>query len=470
VSDPGAPPVPDPLLGPLLDAAAGTLRDLPDDEVPPLLRPLRSFHARGLHAGAARSQLRRALEEDDGFRRAVVDRFLERPEAKAALEGWSLPAAPARLTESATRDDLPWIASVLYAARPTGWAFGLGLACGVYAATRREAEHASTLQATQARAERAEAARREAEAALDHSEGQRERLARDLREERAGRAAREAAAHRAAEVARREAEAARRELETARRETEAARAREARARAKVAELEAALARRRAREHEAARTLSEGDLQTLVDAAGLARRLADGLAGVAHQVARRTPGASGAPGGERTGPPAGPVADRGGGAGVAARPGRTPPSFDLPPGMTLDTCEGVEAALRTPGAVLVVDGYNLTMRAWPEATVADQRERLLAALTGLAARTRARIVVVFDGSDVPPGGRSPRSGVRVRFSDPGQEADTLVVEEARTAARDAPVLVASSDRWVQDHAEAVGARVIDAGTLARSLRA
>lgn len=466
MSDPGAPPVPDPLLGPLLDAAAGTLRDLPDDAVPPLLRPLRSFHTRGLHAGAARSQLRRAIEEDDGFRRAVVERFLERPEAGAALEGWSLPGAVARLAESATRDDLPWIASALYAARPNGWAFGLGLACGLHLVMRRDAEHAATLRAAEARAERAEQARREAEAARDRGEGQRERLARELREERAGRAEREAAVHRAAEQARREAEAARRELEAARRETEVARDREARARAKVAELEAALTRRQAREREAVPVLSAGDVQALVDAAGLARRLADGLAGVADHIGRAR---TGRPGGAYPGPTAG-VPGREPERTGAARPGGAPPSFDLPPGVLLDSPEGVEAALRTPGATLVVDGYNLTMRAWPGAPVADQRERLLAALTGLAARTRARIVAVFDGSDVPPGGRGPRPGVRVRFSDPGQEADTLVVEEARAVARDAPVLVASSDRWVQDHAEAAGARVIGAGTLVRALRA
>ena len=37
-------------------------------------------------------------------------------------------------------------------------------------------------------------------------------------------------------------------------------------------------------------------------------------------------------------------------------------------------------------VLLVDGYNVTMQAWPDVPIPEQRRRLVDALAGLAART------------------------------------------------------------------------------------
>jgi hypothetical protein len=44
-----------------------------------------------------------------------------------------------------------------------------------------------------------------------------------------------------------------------------------------------------------------------------------------------------------------------------------------------------------------------------------------------------------------------------------------VREVASHARRAPVLVASSDRWVHEHAEAEGALVVGASTLLSALR-
>ncbi len=56
-------------------------------------------------------------------------------------------------------------------------------------------------------------------------------------------------------------------------------------------------------------------------------------------------------------------------------------------------------LRTPGAVLLVDGYNISHAVWWDQPIAEQRDRLVGALTELHARTGVEVDVVFDGAEV-----------------------------------------------------------------------
>ena len=125
--------------------------------------------------------------------------------------------------------------------------------------------------------------------------------------------------------------------------------------------------------------------------------------------------------------------------------------------------------RTRGVVLIVDGYNVSMRGWGEATPRDQRDRLLAALEGLHLRLRCDVVAVFDGSDVEGVPARRRPGVRVIFSAADEEADPVVLREIDALPPAAPVIVASSDRWVADHAAELGAVVVSADTLLGVLR-
>jgi predicted RNA-binding protein with PIN domain len=60
-------------------------------------------------------------------------------------------------------------------------------------------------------------------------------------------------------------------------------------------------------------------------------------------------------------------------------------------------------------------------------------------------------------------------VRVIFSAAGEDADPVVVREAASYGRRAPVLVASSDRWVWEHAEKEGATVVGARALLSAMR-
>src|SRR5262249_53492414 len=130
---------------------------------------------------------------------------------------------------------------------------------------------------------------------------------------------------------------------------------------------------------------------------------------------------------------------------------------VPPGMVEDDPDALDAMLRTPRAVLVVDGYNVSMLAWGDVPPAQQRDRLLNAGSELQLRTRARIVLVFDGADVGSVLPPRRPGVRVVFSPEGEEADAVVVRQASDLPVEVPVVVASSDAWVGEEARKTGAR-------------
>jgi predicted RNA-binding protein with PIN domain len=131
----------------------------------------------------------------------------------------------------------------------------------------------------------------------------------------------------------------------------------------------------------------------------------------------------------------------------------------------DSVEAADHLLRVPGALLLVDGYNVAKAAWPDLSAAQQRARLVDALEAAAARTGARPVVVFDGADVSvvPAG-APRRLVQVRFSPADVEADDVVLEAVAAAPDAVPVVVVSSDRRVRDGARELGANLVSSAQL------
>jgi predicted RNA-binding protein with PIN domain len=119
----------------------------------------------------------------------------------------------------------------------------------------------------------------------------------------------------------------------------------------------------------------------------------------------------------------------------------------------------------PQAHLIVDGYNVTKTAWPTATLADQRARLAAALSGLQARMQSEITLVFDGADlrvVPAVG--PARGVRVRFSPPGVTADDVIRQLVAAEPTGRVVLVVTSDNAVATDVAKAGATVFSSPGL------
>jgi predicted RNA-binding protein with PIN domain len=123
-------------------------------------------------------------------------------------------------------------------------------------------------------------------------------------------------------------------------------------------------------------------------------------------------------------------------------------------------------VRQPGVTLLVDGYNVSQRAWGELSVSEQRRRLVDALEELAARAGADVRVVFDGAAEPMASQSPAAprAVKVSFSPPGVEADDVIVNLVPSMASSRAVVVASSDNRVREAATRAGANVISAGQL------
>lgn len=172
----------------------------------------------------------------------------------------------------------------------------------------------------------------------------------------------------------------------------------------------------------------------------------------------------------------PEARRGSSAGAPAevaparaRSARRRPAA-LPPAVFEDTAEAAAHLVRVPGALVLVDGYNAAKALWPDVAPPELRQRLVDALSELVARTGASVHVVYDGADLGlPQARPVSSrGVRVSFSPPDVEADDVILDLIGTIPLERPVVVASSDRRVQEGSRQLGANVISSAQLAAVL--
>ncbi len=138
-----------------------------------------------------------------------------------------------------------------------------------------------------------------------------------------------------------------------------------------------------------------------------------------------------------------------------------PSTRLPPtmaaGLVADTSRGVEWLARRPGAVILVDGYNVAIASWGHLDIALQRDRLMSTAEGLAARSGVEIHVVFDGADdTATGARRAGSRVRCEFTPAHVEADDRILEMIDQIPSRRIVVVVSDDRRVRKGAEVRGA--------------
>lgn len=475
-----APPVPESLLVPLLDAAAMVLTRLEPADVPPVLRPLAGFDRRRLTSGPARQQLRRAFDVDQEFRTKVVEEFTKRDAVDAALEAWAPMAALVRVRDAAARSDLPLLASSLYAARPRGWAFGIGMVCAVAEQERADNERADDVKASDLRAASFDEARRRAETARDAARAEAQRLEEELRDERAGRRDRDTKAQEDVDDAERRRRDAEQVAEDARAAAADAQARLAQETARGRDAEKELrAVRRELETLAAESAapverwSREDADELARVTDQARQLASTLDALV-QRARETvaePVASSAPASSTSGSTTSGSTES---EPIPWEPSTSEPTprrtrVPVPPGMRADAPEALDAMLRTRGVLLVVDGYNVSMKGWADAEPAEQRDRLVASLERLHLRLRCDVVVVFDGADVVQVPTARRTGVRVLFSSDGEEADPVIVREVAARPPRIPIIVASSDGWVRDHAETEGATVVPSPVLLDVLR-
>ncbi|MBO0694173.1 MAG: NYN domain-containing protein, partial [Acidimicrobiaceae bacterium] len=144
---------------------------------------------------------------------------------------------------------------------------------------------------------------------------------------------------------------------------------------------------------------------------------------------------------------------------------------LPPAVFEDSPEAAAHLVRS-GVLLLVDGYNISLFAWPELSLPDQRHRMTTSLAELAARTGASVRVVFDGDEqvaYPETRGGVRTPVRVLFSTPGVDADEVIIGLVEEHPHDRPVVVATNDRRVQDEVRRRGANVLTISQLLGLLR-
>jgi predicted RNA-binding protein with PIN domain len=165
--------------------------------------------------------------------------------------------------------------------------------------------------------------------------------------------------------------------------------------------------------------------------------------------------------------------RGGGAADRSREPRTRRvPIALPGGIADDSPEAALHLLKTPGVLVLVDGYNVTMVGWPELPIAEQRARLLSALDEAAARGGADVEVIFDGAETESSATEARPGrqaVRRRFSPPDVEADDVVLSLLAQIPPARPVVVISSDNRVRQGARRHGANLIHARQIMELLQ-
>jgi predicted RNA-binding protein with PIN domain len=132
---------------------------------------------------------------------------------------------------------------------------------------------------------------------------------------------------------------------------------------------------------------------------------------------------------------------------------------------------LDQLLGLPRTHLLVDGYNVTKTAWPDASLEVQRERLVTGLAGLGSRTGVEVTVVFDAAETSgprPVVHAPR-GVRVRFTPTGVIADDLIRDYVEVEPEGRPVVVVTSDRAVVvDVVRRRAVRAVDALALVRLL--
>ena len=131
---------------------------------------------------------------------------------------------------------------------------------------------------------------------------------------------------------------------------------------------------------------------------------------------------------------------------------------LPGGVGAGSREAAEHLMRVKGVELLIDGYNLAKRVWPDAILEEQRRLAIDLSDEVGARMRHTVIVVFDGAAVS----SPASGrrwVSVRFSEAGMIADDLIVEIVASIPLHRPVVVVTDDAELRERTSALGASAI-----------
>ena len=147
-----------------------------------------------------------------------------------------------------------------------------------------------------------------------------------------------------------------------------------------------------------------------------------------------------------------------GSGRASR--RRP--IGVPGGLVGSSLAAAEHVVRTPGAVVIVDGYNVAKLRFPLLDLETQRERCIDLCEDVARRWGTDLVVVFDGTNaagVAGVAGSVRRLVRVTYSPEGVIADDVIRAEVAALPDEVPVVVVTNDRAIVQDVRTMGANPV-----------
>jgi predicted RNA-binding protein with PIN domain len=435
------PEVPEALLSGYLDAALATLRAADQGELPGPLRQYQTWTPKRLRHQRVLSLVRRTLDLDQSFRKAVDERVLQEEEALARL------VRAGRHAEALASGETP------EAVARVGLALGAEGEAAVQAAVSAAATSQARAEAAAVRSalagaeneldtarERAEAEAAGARAARDELRAVKEELRRVERERRT-------LADRVEGLERELAQSA----AAVRAARDDAAAEQRRLSGRVAELQARLGESQ-RNYRALRR-SAGQVDPAV---------AEAIGAVERDLAtlRRVAGLAEQGGKGRGAGSAGPGSGSGSGSSSARGPERRSP-LAVPGGRGADDPETLAAWMATDGVLVLVDGYNVTKhpQGFADRGLEDQRTLLLDLCRRLARRFGAEVTVVFDGGTVGPiPTRLPLGPVEVVFTDAGRTADDEIVVRTNAAPPERPVVVVTSDNELRSRVTALGATV------------
>lgn len=422
--------LPEPVRARVVEYGSDVLGGMRSSDLPPVLRRVARFEPRR-RARLAGPQIAAQLETDPDFRLLVAARVEQVwPELAEGMRSGVVPPAADPVT----------VAACAYLLRPPGWA-------GIIEDVHLELDRRHSAKEVDEAAEALESVRRELEEARRGLQTDLERQRATIVEQRTEIAELRRKVHherQRAKTATAEAEQALSEFRDRREETEGRigglEVENRRLRSRLADAEAQVENSR-RAVRAGRNADEARLRVLLDV------LVDASHGLRRELALPT--------GLDT--PADLVAE-------THEEQRRVSLGGLP-----DDAPGLlDHLLSVPRVHLLVDGYNVTKTGYGNLPLADQRNRLLASLEGLASRTKAEITCVFDGADVDAPPVTPSRRVRLLFSAPGETADEVIVRLVRAEPPGRPIAVVTSDKEIVQAVRAVGARAVPSLIFLRRL--
>jgi predicted RNA-binding protein with PIN domain len=156
--------------------------------------------------------------------------------------------------------------------------------------------------------------------------------------------------------------------------------------------------------------------------------------------------------------------------ATARPARARrKAIRLPGGVLAGTLEAAEALVRTKGAVILIDGYNVAKLGWPMLDLDHQRDQCILAAENMAKRWNISMTIVFDGADIEGAHASKRRGVRIAYSPAGVSADDVLRVEVAGVDPATPVVVVTNDRAIITDVAAAGANTVSSDDFLVLLR-